>query len=124
MAAHVLLIDDDEQLLPLMEDYFASLGYEVHAVREREQAETFLSHFDYQLVITDISLTQVGTEGVDLLKVIRDLQERSVIIVLTGRDLPEFKQAALERGADAFFGKTNSLRAVADCARTLLEARL
>jgi two-component system response regulator TctD len=123
MVARVLLIEDDQHLLSLMDDYFAELGYQVHPVFEREQAETLLSHFDYQLVITDICLTQLGTEGLDLLKTIRDLQKRAVIIVLTGNDSPEFERASLERGADAFFSKTDSLRSVASCAKALLEER-
>jgi two-component system response regulator YesN len=58
------------------------------------------------LIFTDIDLP--GCHVLDLLQRIREAHPAAMIVVLTSYDLPEYREAALARGADHFISKAAS----------------
>ena len=121
MARRLLLIDDDDDLLKCLEARFLQAGYEVHAVREREEAEALLSFYQYEVVVTDLSLTTVGVEGIELVALVANLCPRPKVIVVSGHAAKEFRQAAYQEGADAFLAKPVLLSHLVDQVALLLE---
>jgi DNA-binding NarL/FixJ family response regulator len=84
-----------------------------------EKATTVHPH----LVIIDIQLP--GESGLELTRKIKSARPDVLIAILTAYDLPEYRQAAQEYGADYFFSKSSSsmeeLVAVIDSAATRRE---
>ena len=56
-----------------------------------------------QLVLMDVSLP--GESGIELTRVIKTSVEDVTIVILTGHDLPQYRQAAFRNGADCFLYK-------------------
>ena len=55
------------------------------------------------LVFMDIKLP--GDNGVKLTKIIKTAHAGVIIVILTGYDVPEYRQAAFRSGADCFIAK-------------------
>lgn len=106
---NLLLIDDDEQLRTSLAEFLSDRGFTVHQAGEREEAEALIRHYTYAVAITDISLTQLGVEGFDLLKSITLLTPRPKVIVMSGHGGPEHRGEAENCGADLFLQKPFSL---------------
>ncbi len=105
MSERILIIDDDEYLVRAYTEHFSDLGYQVDSARELEEAQTLLAYFSYAVVITDLRLSKLGFDGLDVVKHVRDLSLPTRIIVLTGYGWPELKAEARAQGVDAFVQK-------------------
>lgn len=116
----LLVIDDDPDLRTMVAEYLSSLGYEVHRAGEREEAEALLEHYTYSLVVTDISLTNLGVEGFDLLKTVSNSNSRPKLIVVSGHSGSEHRDKAKQCGADVFLEKPTPLATLGEAVRTCL----
>jgi DNA-binding NtrC family response regulator len=116
----LLVIDDDADLRAAVTEYLSSLGYEVHQAAEREEAEALIAHYAYSVVITDISLTELGVEGFDLMKTISTSSARPKLIVMSGYSGPGHRERAKQCGADVFLQKPTSLETLGEVVRTCL----
>ncbi|MCJ7593503.1 MAG: response regulator transcription factor [Desulfobacterales bacterium] len=104
----VLIVDDDDHfrqtLRELLMSRFPSFSFE--EARDGKEALEKIEVFLPDLVFMDIKLP--GENGLELTKKIKRTHPAMVIIILTGYDLPEYKQAAQESGADHFASKESS----------------
>jgi DNA-binding NtrC family response regulator len=116
----LLVIDDDVELRDVVAEYLTSLGYEVDQATEREEAEALLEHYTYSLVVTDISLTELGVEGFDLLKTISNSNPRPKLVVMSGYSGSEHREKAMHCGADVFLVKPTPLTMLSEVVRTCL----
>jgi DNA-binding response OmpR family regulator len=116
----LLVIDDDAGLRAAVTEYLFSLGYEVHQAAEREEAEALVANYTYSLVITDLSLTQLGVEGFDLLRTISNSNSRPRLIVVSGHGSSGHREFAKQCGADMFLVKPVSLATLGEAVRTCL----
>ena len=116
----LLVIDDDTDLRAVVTEYLLSLGYEVDQAGEREEAEALLEHYAYSLVITDLSLTQLGVEGFDLLRTISSSSSRPKLIVVSGHTSSDHRKKAMQCGADVFLEKPTPLATLGEAVRTCL----
>lgn len=60
------------------------------------------------LIFMDIKLP--GENGLELTKKIKEAYSKIVIIILTNYDIPEYRQAAFQYGANHFVTKDSSIR--------------
>jgi DNA-binding NarL/FixJ family response regulator len=65
-----------------------------------------ISIFSPDFVFVDIKLK--GENGLELTKKIKATYSRAIVIILTAHDLPEYRQAAKENGANHFLSKDSS----------------
>ena len=68
-----------------------------------EEALEKVKGFSPDLIFMDIKLP--GENGLSLTKKIKGLYPQIVVVILTGHDLPEYKEAAYESGANHFASK-------------------
>ncbi len=68
-----------------------------------ENRNILFDFFHPDLIFMDIKLP--GESGLELTKQIKDEFPETIVIVLTNYDLPEYRVAAYESGADHFLGK-------------------
>ena len=95
------IIDDDQEILTLLDEYLAKNGFEVEGFAD---GETFLSRdeTEFGLLILDI-----GLPGIDGLEICRRLRQKSSIpiIMLTAASDDLDRILGLELGADDYLGK-------------------
>jgi len=116
----LLVIDDDTDLRAAVTEYLFSLGYEVHQAAEREEAEALVANYAYSLVITDLSLTQLGVEGFDLLRTISNSNCQPKLIVMSGHASSGHRELAKQCGADLFLVKPTPLETLGEAVRACL----
>jgi two-component system, response regulator YesN len=101
----VLIIDDNQIFREAFKEnlvrHFPSLNIE-DAV-DAEGAFQKIEATPPDLIITDLRLP--GMNGLQLTQKIKKSFPNIPIAILTGYDLPEYRQAAIEYGADRFFVK-------------------
>jgi len=95
------IIDDDQEILTLLDEYLAKNGFEVEGFAD---GETFLSRdeTEFSLLILDI-----GLPGIDGLEICKRLRQKSniPIIMLTAASDDLDRILGLELGADDYLGK-------------------
>jgi sigma-B regulation protein RsbU (phosphoserine phosphatase) len=111
-----LIVDDDASMLLLLTEILRGRGHDVTACADAENAWEAYQQEAYPLVVLDWLLP--GMDGVQLCRRMRALPhgDRSVILMVTGRDQAEDLQAVLEAGADDYLAKPLNI--------DLLEVRL
>ncbi len=95
------IIDDDQEILTLLDEYLAKNGFEVEGFAD---GESFFSRdeSEFSLLILDI-----GLPGIDGLEICRRLRQKSSIpiIMLTAASDDLDRILGLELGADDYLGK-------------------
>jgi len=104
-ALRTLLVEDDASTRAVLEAILRSRGYAVTATGDAETAWPLCQAAAYPLMVLDWLLP--GMDGLQLCRQLRGLPhgDRSVVIVLTGRDQPQDLQAVLDAGADDYLAK-------------------
>ncbi|HSQ02581.1 MAG TPA: sigma 54-interacting transcriptional regulator, partial [Burkholderiales bacterium] len=100
-----LLVEDDLTTRSLLKGLLEARGYEVSACADGESAWELYTRTAYPLVLLDLMLP--GIDGLQLCRRMRGLPhgDRSIIVVLTGRNQPQDLQAVLDAGADDYLTK-------------------
>jgi len=118
MKKRLLVVDDEEAILFALERYFKRIGYAVDCARELEEAEALANCTEYAVVIADLSLSDSGTEGLEILRYLRWNCPKARVILLTAHGSTAVEREAYRRGASALLHKPKPL---ADIARLAAE---
>jgi len=106
-GTRLLMIDDDEMLCELVQDYLAPFGYGVDMVFDGSEGLKMAIEGSYQAIILDVMLP--GMDGFEILKELR--QHSNVpVLMLTSRGDETDRIVGLEIGADDYLPKTFSTR--------------
>jgi DNA-binding response OmpR family regulator len=116
-VAHVLVVEDEEQLNGLICEQLKAIGYQVTGVHDGLDALKVLESRSADLVILDWMLP-----GIDGLEVCRRIRAQSItpILMLTARAEEIDRVLGLEVGADDYLTKPFSMRELMARARALL----
>jgi two-component system, OmpR family, response regulator len=116
---HLLLVDDDRQLLGLLRDYFEQAGYRVSTAAHAREARQVLAAQPIDLLVLDVMLP--GDDGLTLC---RELRQRDVpqlpIVMLTARGDEADRVLGLEMGADDYLAKPFATRELLARVRSVL----
>ena len=106
---HLLVVDDDRQLLGLLAQYLEAGGYRVSTAANAAQMRAVLADHRIDLVVLDLMLP-----GEDGLSLCRDLRVRGApplpILMLTARSEEADRIVGLEMGADDYLTKPFAMR--------------
>jgi len=116
-AEHLLIVDDDTEILDLLGRYLTRNGYRVSTARDGGAMEAVLAGARIDLIILDIMLP--GRDGLDIT---RDLRTRSnvPIIMVTARGDETDRIVGLEMGADDYLPKPFNPRELLARVKTVL----
>ena len=115
----LLIVDDEVSTLFALDRYFTHAGYSVACATELEEAEALTAHRHFDLVVADISLTEGGFEGLELLRHLRRESPSTRVIVLTANESAFVDRETFQRGADALVRKPLPLPELARRAEAL-----
>ena len=96
---HILLVDEEEELVSTMVRRLRLRGISAEYVTSSEKALDLVQNRDFDLVVMDLSMP--GITGIDLMKMIRKINNDIKFIFLTGygyynKEMPEIKEGAAD----------------------------
>lgn len=103
----ILIVDDSELLRDRLVELLTNIP-NTEAFIEAEniiEAKKLIKELDPEFVITDIRMP--GGSGIDFVRYLREHNNLATIVVLTNYPYSQYKDAAIEAGANYFLGKTN-----------------
>ena len=106
--ARILIVEDNEELLALVSDFFRSKGsFDVDTAPDGNRALSLISEQEYDIAILDIMLP--GTNGFEVCKALRG-ESRCPIVFLTALGNEDNILRGYEIGADEYMVKPFSLK--------------
>ena len=103
MDPHLLIVDDDERIRSLLQQFLVQSDYLVSTAEDAEQARTLLSAIEFDLIILDVMMP--GQDGISFTAELRALQNNTPILLLTARGETKDRIKGLEAGADDYLPK-------------------
>ncbi len=101
--SRILMVEDDEQIATLLEEYLARYTLEVLSVASPSVALEKLSIEQYDLILLDLGLPEM--DGLELCKIIKNQHPNIPIIISTARSDVSDKVVAFDVGADDYIAK-------------------
>jgi two-component system response regulator PilR (NtrC family) len=100
----ILLVDDETMILNILSHYFKTWGWDILALSDSEQAaEVLKSKEIFDVMVSDIRMTPIN--GVELLKLSRELRPSMPVILITGYGSKELFREVMELGAFSCLAK-------------------
>lgn len=103
MTAHILVVDDDEQIRTPVRRLLALEGYSVATAVDGDDALRQAAERFPDLVVLDVMMP--GLDGIEVCRRLRAADTRLCIIMLTARDAVPDRVLGLETGADDYVVK-------------------
>jgi len=100
---HILVIDDDRELVDLLKEYLVPEGFTVDAAFDHASGMTKALRGEDELVILDVMLP--GGSGFELLKRMRAESSTTPVLLLTARGDAVDRIVGLQIGADDYLSK-------------------
>ena len=99
----ILLVEDEKKIANFIAKGLREEQYAVDVASSGEGALTDIAVYDYDLIITDIMMP--GMNGFELIRTLRDSQNKTPILILTAKDKVDDKIFGLDSGADDYLTK-------------------
>jgi len=106
MQKHILLVEDDEAIREMVENFLLLEGFDVTTANNGEEALQYCLNHSFDLVILDIMIPKLN--GLEVLKIIRE-QAALPIIIMSAKDSDVDKALGLGLGADDYIAKPFSM---------------
>jgi DNA-binding response OmpR family regulator len=117
MNPNILIIDDDQELCALLEDFLQLEGFSTSSIHDGADAIELCKGTEYDAIVLDVMLPRV--QGFDVLRRLRDFTSTPVIM-LTARGDETDRIVGLEMGADDYLPKPCNPRELAARLRAIL----
>jgi FixJ family two-component response regulator len=99
----VCIVDDDSSILLALDSLLRSLGLKVKTFQNPRQFLEYAKEGAASLVIVDVGMPELN--GLEVQTILRSVNPRLPIIMMTGQYLPDTEKIALAQGAIAFLVK-------------------
>ncbi|MBF0215638.1 MAG: response regulator [Candidatus Omnitrophica bacterium] len=105
----ILAIDDEDNYTEIFEEYFSLRGYDIRVETDPRKAIGFIGNERFDVILVDLKMG--GVSGQDILKKVRDTDDRTKVIIITAYILSgKSKQELYDLGAYSINSKPiNSL---------------
>jgi DNA-binding NtrC family response regulator len=104
MAARILVVDDEPNMLKLLKTILMDrTGYEVDTTNNSLEVSRLLEEKPYDLLITDLKMPVI--DGIDLISITKKINPGMPIIIISAYGTMETAQEAVQQGAYDFITK-------------------
>jgi DNA-binding response OmpR family regulator len=107
-TARLLVVDDEEHVTAIIEEYFTSLGYEVEIAHDGAEALRRAAAVRPDVVLLDINMPRMN--GVEVLRDIKQIDETIAVIMVTANEQVQLAADALKSGAFGYVPKPFDFR--------------
>lgn len=108
----ILLVDDDETFCQVLEQALEKRGFEVRTAKNLDEAAQAANDFDPEYAIVDLRIGQES--GLSLVKQLKELDENTRIVMLTGYASIATAVEAIKLGALHYLTKPASINEIID----------
>ena len=102
MLKNILIIDDDERLRELLDEYLTEKKLDVYVCDDFKDAREIIQYFIFDLIILDRMMP--SGDGINLINIIKE-KSNTPVILLTAMGEHENKIEGLKIGADDYLAK-------------------
>lgn len=104
MSHHILLVDDEREILKILEDMFASREYRISKASTGREALDFLNRDAPDLILSDYRMSDM--DGIELLKTAQEICPEAIRVLMTAHgDLKVAMEAINEANVYKFITK-------------------
>lgn len=108
MKPHILVIDDNRDILTAARILLSKKGFDVTTESNPRQIPYLIQNTDFSVILLDMNFTRGivhGDEGIHWLKVILEINPSSVVILMTAYSDIELAVKGMQKGASDFVQK-------------------
>ena len=102
---NILIVDDNDSFRESFRDLLSQHFPAMHIEEAADSKESFEKITEHPPGLIFVDLELAGESGLDLTRKIRSTYRYTPIAILTNYDLPEYRDAAKDSGANHFFSK-------------------
>ncbi len=108
----LLLVEDNTYFLQFLKETLHSRlpSVEILEATNGQEALVKMEAFSPDTIFTDLRLP--GENGLELTRKIKAQSPDTIVVIITNYDLPEYREAALQSGADHFLSKDSFLKMI------------
>jgi DNA-binding NarL/FixJ family response regulator len=119
----LLLVDDSHVFLGTLQRLLDTMSTVdvVGAATSGREALALIERLKPEIVLTDLTMPEM--DGLELTRRLTAWPERPTIIMMSTHDLPTYREATREAGADAFVTKADLVNQLEPLMRHLLKSR-
>jgi|ERR1700722_1644822 FixJ family two-component response regulator len=99
----ICILDDDSSVLNSLRELLASDGFEARTFDRADQFLAYAQEHPVNLAVLDVWMPEMN--GVAVQERLHELSPDTRVIIITAREEPAIRTAAMEGGAFAFVGK-------------------
>ena len=104
----ILVVDDDVEVADTVKDFLSDLGYSITKAYGGREALARFQEGDFQLVVTDLKMPEI--DGMELLQMVKGIDSKVSVVVITGFGTIEVAVKAIKLGAYDFIQKPLRLK--------------
>jgi len=116
-SPHLLVVDDDTEILGIVARYFGNHGFQVSTASDGAGMREVIAAASVDIILLDLGLPR--EDGLELTRYLRE-RWKGAIIIVTGRGESVDRVVGLELGADDYVTKPFDLRELLARARSVL----
>ncbi|HXA19199.1 MAG TPA: response regulator [Thermoanaerobaculia bacterium] len=121
----LLIVDDEPNVLFAISSYLWGTNWLVDCASELEEAQALLANVTYDVVITDVRLSEVQqAEGLHVISFVRDRAIDVPLVVLTAFETEEIRREVERLGVNALLCKPQPLELIVRLIDELAAARI
>ena len=114
----VLLVDDEVDFINMMQYWLKSKNFEADVLYSGENVVSHVKEKKYNIMFLDLKLP--GMEGLEILKLIREFDEKLPVIIFSAYGTAESLKEATTLGISGFFAKEKGFDEAARLIHTAL----
>ena len=119
--ARILVVDDEQTVGEVLQEFLSGEGYELTLARSGDEAVKMLAVFSPDVILTDINMP--GLSGLEMMRFAKEADPEVCVIVLTGHASTATAIDALRQGAYDYVTKPFDLEAVHKIVKSGLQHR-
>src|ERR1700730_9979902 len=118
----VLIVEDDHRLASSLRRSLVEAGMAVDVAHDGDEGLAAALGTSFDVIVLDVMLPRLS--GLEVTRQLRDRRVQTPLLMLTGRDAVDDREAGLEAGADDYLVKPFALREVIARIRALTRRHL
>ena len=117
----LLIVEDEKKLCDAIAKSLHGAGYEVDVCYDGDEALSMIFEEKYDLLVLDLNLP--GTDGMEILRTLRQENEETKVLILSARSQIADKVEGLDAGANDYMEKPFHLQELEARVRSLTRRR-